>query len=112
MNEKMTLEDLKAKAKEKYEAGKEWAKKNKELLVVFGPVAVGSLVEIAKIASRHSTVKEQKKLKENYIYDRSAGHYYETKRKLKNKEWLQVDERHTNGESYGEILDDMGLLRK
>lgn len=113
MNEKkVSFEDLKQKAKDAYESGKTWAKENKETLVVFGPVLVGSLVEMVKVASRRSTIRENKRLKDNYIYDRSAGHYYETKRKLKNKEWLQVDERHNNGESYGEILSDMGLLKK
>lgn len=112
MNKKMSFEDLKKKANGVYGSGKTWAKENKETLIVFGPVLVGSLVEMVKVVSRSSTIRENKRLKDNYIYDRSAGHYYEAKRKLKNKEWLQVDERHKNGESIGDILSDMGLLKK
>lgn len=112
MEENKKLKDLEEKLRAKFEAGKTWAKEHKDVLVVFGPVMAGSLVEILKIASRSSTVRENKKLKDNYIYDRSAGHYYETKRKVKNKEWIQIDERRRNGESTGDILRDMGLLKK
>lgn len=107
------IDGFAAKARLNYEKGKEWFKENKELATVLGPVVLGGFIEICKIISRSSTAKENKRLKENYIYDRSAGHYYETKRKLKSREWLQFDEmRTTTDMSVGEILDEMKLLKK
>ena len=110
MNEK--IEELKKKGMETYEKVMQKAKENKEVLIVFGPVAIGAMVEIGKAMNRSSTMRTNKRLRENYVYDRSAGHYYETKRKLKNKEWLQFDERRDQGEPVGRILNDMGLLKR
>lgn len=89
----------------------EWCKDHKEAIIVFGPVIMGGIVEIAKISSKRHTVNEEKALKERYVYDRSAGHYFELKRQPKSSEWLQIEQRKTNGETLGAILSDMRLLK-
>lgn len=115
MKEKKTLkrwfEEISEKAKDKTLIAVDWCKDHKETIVVFGPVIIGSLVEIIKITTKHHMVNEEKALKERYIYDRSLGHYYEMKRQPKRSEWLQIDQRKQNGETLGEILSDMRLLK-
>lgn len=105
------LEEKSELAKRKIRNGVEWCKTHKELIVVFGPVFMGSLIEIIKISTKRHTVREEKALKERYIYDRSTGHYYEMKRKPKSSEWLQIEQRKQNGETLGWILNDMKLLK-
>ncbi len=98
-------------AKMKVYGGIEWCKQNKESIAVFGPVVVGGFLEMFKILVKSHTVKEEKTLKDRYVYDHSLGHYYELKRRPKNSEWVQIDQRKKNGESYGQILNDMRLLK-
>lgn len=98
-------------AKLKLVCAAEWCKDHKEAIIVFGPVIMGGIIEIAKISSRRHTVNEEKALKERYVYDRSAGHYFELKRQPKSSEWLQIEQRKMNGETLGAILNDMRLLK-
>lgn len=115
MEEKKTFKewfDEKQKwAKLKLVCAAEWCKDHKEAIIVFGPVIMGGIVEIAKISSRRHTVNEEKALKERYVYDRSGGHYFELKRQPKSSEWLQIEQRKMNGETLGAILSDMRLLK-
>lgn len=115
MKEKKTLKEwLEEKsdlAKWRVQAILDWCKDHKEAIIVFGPVLASGIVEIAKISTKRHTVKEEKSLKENYVYDLSNGHYYEMKRQPKSSEWLQIDQRKQNGESLGWILNDMNLLK-
>jgi hypothetical protein len=81
-------------------------------IAAIAPVLISGTIELIKIGTRKGTVKQEKRLKDNYVYDRGAGHYYETKRKLKSSEWLMVDQRKREGENLGEILNDMKVLKK
>ena len=105
---------LEAKDAMKWKAHKlcDWCGDHKAELVVFGPPMISGAIEIIKIAARRKNVSEERRLKDNYIYDRSNGHYYEVKRKLKSSEWLQIDERKEHGERLGAILLDMNVLKK
>lgn len=119
MDEKLTLGELvknrvnwaRIKAQVIMSSTADWCKEHKEAIIVFGPAIMGGIVEILKIQTKCHTVNEEKALKDQYIYDRSSGHYYELKRKPKNREWLQIDQRKQNGESLGWILNDMKLLK-
>ncbi len=50
--------------------------------------------------------------KERLIYDPHMGFYWEVKKSLTNNQKLMIEQRHRMGESYGEILRDMKLLKK
>lgn len=71
---------------------------------------IGSAVGLARRADRKKDLREQQRLKEEYIYDRSLGSYWKTRRKLSNSEKLEIDRRRRQGESLGEILRSMRLL--
>lgn len=105
------IEEMVEKAKEKAGKAYTWAKDNKETLYVIVPVLATSGVELIKIILRSGNVKEQKELKDLYVYDRRSGHYYQLKRKLKNREWIEFDERKNRGENVAQILQDMRVLK-
>lgn len=115
MDETKTLKDkiadAKISAKWKIDDFKIWCSNHRSEIVVFGPIIISSTVEIAKILTKRHNVNEEKRLKDNYIYDRSAGHYFELKRKLKSSEWLMIEQRKKEGESLGEILQAMKVLK-
>lgn len=84
---------------------------HKKEIITLTPVIIGAVVEFAKIAAQKSTIKEERHLKDDYVYDRSMGHYYELRRKLRSSEWVQIDQRKSEGENLGNILQDMGVLK-
>lgn len=71
---------------------------------------IGSAVGLARRADRKKDLREQQRLRDEYIYDRSLGSYWRTRRKMTNSEKLEVERRRRGGESLGEILRDMRLL--
>ena len=88
-----------------------WAE-NKETIVTLAPVVVGGVTVVANAISKHNKIKAETMLKERKIYDPRMGHYYELRKKPTQIQWSEIDERFRNGEGYGSILKDMGLLKK
>jgi hypothetical protein len=115
MEEKKTLKgtigDLKSKAEQKFDRTKDWCRCHKSEIISLTPILISGTIEIVKIVSKNRNIGAERYLKENYIYDRSAGHYYELKRQPKSSEWTMIDHRKSNGELLGDILKDMNLLR-
>lgn len=86
------------------EEGSEWAKgkvhnglehfneHKEEISVLLSPLLIGGFIGTCKLLAKHRESKEEKFIKEWYIYDRSNGHCYELKKKPENSEWLQMDE--------------------
>lgn len=84
---------------------------NKEAIVVIAPIALGAVRMVTRTINKGLDVHEEQKLKDNRVYDRSVGQYWETKRKIKTSERLELEERKANGEKTGQILKSMGLLK-
>lgn len=84
---------------------------NKEFIIVFGPIVIGTLGKIIKYTGKQITISREKNNKELYCYDRSLGHYWKLRRELTNDEWVKIDNRKTNGERLADILDEMKVLR-
>lgn len=104
-------ESLLEKGKQKVHKGVEWCKENKEFVVAMTPILLAGGFDLVKLIARQKRMSEERYLKEQMIYDRSKGHYVETKRKLKQREWAEFDRRRDEGESVSSILEDMRLLR-
>ena len=105
-------DDFKTGAKDRWYRTCDWCRSNQEIVALTVPIAVGGAFELAKTIVKTKATNDEKALKERYIYDRSNGHYYECKRKVKNREWAEIDARHAlTGESVGTILQDMRLLK-
>lgn len=83
---------------------------NKEVLIVIVPAVCTAIGMVAKFASKHGTMKKMEKLKNNYIYDRSSGHYWKLDSEPSNADWIEIDKRHKSGEDYYSILTDLDLL--
>lgn len=60
-----------------------------------------------KIYKQHS----ENRNKDLRCYDTSLGRYWELKRRLDNKDWLEIDRRRALGERLGDILESMNALR-
>lgn len=102
------MEQIKGKAC----SAKNWCVEHQKELMVYIPIGVSFVTEVIKIASKNASNKEARRLKDNYIYDRSHGHYYELSHKLNSSEHLMIDMRRDNGESLPEILSAMDVLKK
>jgi hypothetical protein len=108
---KEKIDDLKWDAKQKYYRTKDWCRDHTTEAVGLATVLISGSIELIRVVSKNKNNKEEKQLKENYIYDRSAGHYYELKRQPKSSEWLMIDHRKAEGECLGDILSDMRILK-
>ena len=84
---------------------------NKEWLIPLVPAVVGGGIAIVKRNATHRNIRATEKLQTMRCYDRSAGHYWDLRRKLSNAEWNLVNTRKANGEKLGDILDSMKVLR-
>lgn len=110
---KERFEEMKEQGKGKLKTTKQWCGQHKTELIAIGTVVLPTAVELIKVAAKKENLNEEKRLKECYMYERTAniGQYYELRRKLKPLERLQVSERSNEGESLGKILNDMGVLK-
>lgn len=115
MREKRTLkerlDDFRWDAKQKYYKIKDWCHDHPSEAVALTTVFMSGTIEMIRVVAKNKNISEEKQLKENYIYDRSAGHYYELKRQPKSSEWRMIDHRKAEGESLGDILNDMRILK-
>lgn len=99
--------------KRKAENTWDWIVKNKDILVVTIPAALGIAGSINKGINRierRNVVRREENLKNRYIYDRSLGFYYKCKRDLRPNELLEIDARKRKGEPLGSILRSMNLI--
>lgn len=106
--------DVKWKAREKTEDTLNWIYNNKEMVVIAAPVVAGALKVTAKAvggAMRSHNQDKAIKNRDMRCYDPSQGHYWELKRKLSSNEWMRVNDRHKKGESLGDILSSMNVLK-
>lgn len=94
--------------KDSFKKTEDWVKNNIGLIVLLVPPVVGGTATIVKSLSKHH---ETQVLKDERVYDRSLGHYWELKRKLRNDEWAEIKNRKQEGESLGDILESLKVLK-
>lgn len=88
----------------------QFVKDHPEVVVPVTVALLTTVKTVARITNRHVVLHKEQRLKDNYIYDRSLGHYWKLNRNLKNSEWKALDERKKNGESLVQILTDLKVL--
>ena len=111
MTMKEKFENFKWTVKDKCRRTVDYLKENKEVLLVVLPLAGAAVAGTIKLATKVVNNHRVETIKRKYIYDPSGGFYWPTRRPLTGAEKLELDERHRNGESYGQILVDMKLLK-
>lgn len=104
------IRKLKAKLEEIKNKAADFVTEHPTESLALATTLIGSAVGLARRADRKKDLREQQRLREEYIYDRSLGSYWKTRRKLSNSEKLEIERRRRAGESLGEILRDMRLL--
>lgn len=97
---------LKAKIREMAQAGWEWCKDNKEMLVIFGTGATALVNGVTKLKRSHR--EDEKK---HIYYDPHTGAHWQLKRELTNAERAELMRRQRDGEYTEYILADMGVLK-
>lgn len=98
------FEDFKRKAKDFWDD-------NKVYIAVAAPVAGKVILETVKLVRRHHAGRIELRNKDLRLYDTSLGHYWELKRKLNNSDWVTINRRRNLGESLGDILEEMRVLK-
>lgn len=73
---------------------------------------VGTVSVIINKADKLMNIRRGERLRNSMIYDRSLGMYWETKKPLTANQRLLIEARHKAGESYGQILSDMKVLKR
>ncbi len=118
--EVITNEDLerakkKAQRREEFEEKKArlkyWLYCNKEAIVILAPAVLGLTAKSITAISRSINTKKEQDLQDLYCYDRSLGHYWRLRRKLSNKEWVEIDKRKAQGERLADILSELKVLK-
>lgn len=99
--------DFKSKVKEKAVKAGYWVVDNKEFVAVAAPMVLG----LSRFAWKNSRLKEEKRLKTKFVYDRSGGFYWELRRPMTTRERREFDRRKAYGERTGNILADMRVLK-
>ena len=111
---KQKIEDAGRFIKRKAREGWNWVKDNKEMVIVCIPVACAAVTGVCKITSKAiqvHKVNREEMIKNTYIYDPSLGFYWPMKRALTGAEKLEFDARRKAGETTGEILRSMKVLK-
>lgn len=108
-------EEFKRKAKEKANkfvaSSKTFWDNNKEVIVVLTPIIFSGIGMMNKSARRREEKREEER-RERRVYDPSMGDWWDLKKPLTNTERLELEKRVANGELRGDVLRDMGKLKK
>ena len=110
-NLELKMAELKATIREGASKAIRFCDENKELLIVAVPVVGGAVTAGVKAAGKHHNLRKAEKIKKNFCYDRSLGHYWELRRELTNHEWIEIDRRRKRGERLADILSSMRVLK-
>lgn len=90
-----------------------WMANNPQLTgigITVATAAIGGAFKLGKGLVRTHNLRKETYNKERYIYDRSLGMYLHTKRPLRNKDYVMINQRRKNGEKLREILSSMNIL--
>lgn len=99
------------KAKAKVSKTTNWVKDHPYETIGLATAGAAIIKETTKLGSKIAQYHEDKD-RENRIWDPSLGDWWEIKRQMKPVEKLEFEQRLARGETRGNILRSMGLLRK
>lgn len=108
---KRTLKEICADTKEWCSEKWEIIKQNKETVIGVGSFAVPAVIEVVNISGKRRARRADDKHRKTEMWDPVEGHWWKLRRELSSRELLEVEHRVKNGESRGEVLADMGLLK-
>lgn len=109
-NERRTSQ-FKEKFKNKIQDGRNWIRDNKDTIIQYAPYIAGGVAIGMKVLGKNINLRKQESLGNLRCYDRSAGHYWQLRRKLSTDEWLYIEQRRKCGYSLGDILSELKVLK-
>lgn len=109
---KRKLGDAAYDAKIKTKAFIEICKENKEQTIAIAAIVVPAITETIKMVARANNKREDNDHRKLEIWDPVEGHWWKLRRELRTSEYLELEQRVKDGESRGEVLEDMGVLKK
>lgn len=104
--------NVKWAAKNAFDSVKNFVSENKAVVAAAVPIAGKIVYDLIKGARRKGDLREERRLKDTYIYDPRLGMYFECRKKLTPNERLEFAARRDKGESVGEILRSMKVLKR
>lgn len=104
---KMKIEETKRKIKTSLKNGLQWCHDNQTLVLIAVPMIYGLGKGMYKLGNK--AIKTRSEMIGEW--DPRAGRWWELKRKLKSDEALELNRRYQLGESKGDILESMRLLK-
>ena len=107
---KFRIEGYKRSAKEKLDQAWSFCKEHPAESLAAATAGIGGLMGLIKRHDRYTTLRKEQELKDRYIYDRSIGKYWKTRKVPTVGEQLEIERRKKSGESMGDILSSMRLL--
>ena len=106
------LNTIKEAAMETLNAAADFCTEHPQVAVVTIPAALATVRTIVRSGSKRRQIRNEANLKDRYIYDRSIGMYWETRRKMTPNERVYIASCRRNGEPMYDILRRMGLLKR
>lgn len=104
-------QERRLKRKEKIDKIVNWCTENAGIALTGFCAGLGLLSTGIKVGGRMYKAHVESRNKDYRVYDPTIGHHYELRRKLKNKDWLEIDRRKCAGERLGDILDSLHALK-
>lgn len=108
---RMNKMERKSKWSQRKDAIANWCKDHKGLAIGLAVSAIEFARTNIKVGGRAYQRHMDLRAKDLRCYDTRLGRHWELKRKLSNKDWLEIDRRKSKGERLGDILNDINALR-
>ena len=89
----------------------EWCGNHMDVAIAGLCAGLGLVTTGIKVGGRIYKQHAELKSKDLRRYDTSLGRYWELRRKLTNKDWLEIDRRKAMGERLGDILESLHALK-
>lgn len=101
--------------KQRLEALVAWCEQHPLFAMCIGMTGLSILTRtvtaVTRVAVTEHQLKREEQLKDYRVYDRSSGDYVKLNRPLTGAEQVELDARHSNGESVTSVLHDMGKIK-
>lgn len=110
-------EKFKYKTKDKIDGVIRWVKEKPEQAAIVGSVVIVGADKIVHVIKKWKSIQPtqaelDREWHDTHVYDRSLGYYYNLKRPMSGTEAMEFSQRKKRGESTGDILRSMNLLKR
>lgn len=114
---KSRWEKFKYKTKDKIDGAIRWVKEKPQEAAILGSVIIVGADKIVHVIKKWKSIQPtqaelDREWHDTHVYDRSLGYYYNLKRPMSGTEAMEFSQRKKRGESTGDILRSMNLLKR